>query len=69
MYGDIAVKTGLQNADPCTAKGCKWPKAADGNVYVPFTIAKVYCECGSSVEPVRLESISEVRILESRIIR
>ncbi|XP_046897581.1 low choriolytic enzyme-like [Hypomesus transpacificus] len=49
MYGDIAVKTGLQNADPCTAKGCKWPKAADGNVYVPFTIAKVYSSRESSV--------------------
>nr|BAE97360.1 nephrosin [Plecoglossus altivelis altivelis] len=42
MYGDIAVKTGLQNADPCTARGCKWPKATDGNVYVPYTISSVF---------------------------
>ncbi|XP_067105492.1 high choriolytic enzyme 1-like [Osmerus mordax] len=49
MYGDIAVKTGLQNADPCTARGCKWPKAADGNVYVPFTISNVYSSRERSV--------------------
>ncbi|XP_078139462.1 low choriolytic enzyme-like isoform X1 [Centroberyx gerrardi] len=42
MYGDIAVKTGLQNADPCTARGCLWPKASDGNVYVPYRISNQY---------------------------
>uniref|UniRef100_A0A8C7XP16 Metalloendopeptidase n=1 Tax=Oryzias sinensis TaxID=183150 RepID=A0A8C7XP16_9TELE len=39
MFGDIAVPTGLQNADPCTARGCLWPKSSDGNVYVPFRIS------------------------------
>lgn len=45
MFGDIAVPTGLQNADPCTARGCLWPKASDGNVYVPYRIARNYCKC------------------------
>ncbi|XP_037649521.1 low choriolytic enzyme-like isoform X2 [Sebastes umbrosus] len=42
LDGDIAVPTGLQNADPCTARGCLWPKANDGNVYVPFQISNQY---------------------------
>ncbi|XP_071400321.1 low choriolytic enzyme-like isoform X2 [Centroberyx affinis] len=44
MYGDIAVKTGLQNADPCTARGCLWPRASDGNVYVPYRISNQYSQ-------------------------
>ncbi|KAI4889308.1 hypothetical protein NFI96_011105 [Prochilodus magdalenae] len=42
MFGDIASYTGLQNADPCTSRGCKWRKASDGKVYVPFVISKQY---------------------------
>ncbi|KAF1392434.1 hypothetical protein PFLUV_G00027860 [Perca fluviatilis] len=42
LFGDIAVPTGLQNADPCTARGCLWPKATDGNVYVPYRISNQY---------------------------
>ncbi|CAB1432695.1 unnamed protein product [Pleuronectes platessa] len=42
MFGDIAVPTGLQNADPCTARGCLWPKSSDGNVYVPYRISGQY---------------------------
>ncbi|CAL8243251.1 unnamed protein product [Lota lota] len=42
MFGDIAVDTDLKNADPCTARGCLWPKAPDGNVYVPFRISSAY---------------------------
>uniref|UniRef100_A0A3B4B0X6 Metalloendopeptidase n=1 Tax=Periophthalmus magnuspinnatus TaxID=409849 RepID=A0A3B4B0X6_9GOBI len=44
VEGDIAVPYGLQNADPCTARGCLWPKATDGNVYVPYRISNQYCE-------------------------
>ncbi|XP_040889485.1 low choriolytic enzyme-like [Toxotes jaculatrix] len=44
MYGDIAVGTGLQNADPCTARGCLWPKSPDGNVYVPYRISSQYSQ-------------------------
>lgn len=44
MFGDIAMPTGLQNADPCTERGCLWPKATDGNVYVPYRISNQYCK-------------------------
>ncbi|XP_072237203.1 low choriolytic enzyme-like [Leuresthes tenuis] len=44
MFGDIAVPTGLMNADPCTARGCLWPKSTDGNVYVPFRISDQYSQ-------------------------
>uniref|UniRef100_A0AAQ4QUD1 Metalloendopeptidase n=1 Tax=Gasterosteus aculeatus aculeatus TaxID=481459 RepID=A0AAQ4QUD1_GASAC len=44
MFGDIAVPTGLQNADPCVTRGCLWPKATDGNVYVPFRIANSFSQ-------------------------
>ncbi|KAF7641311.1 hypothetical protein LDENG_00285530 [Lucifuga dentata] len=42
MFGDIAVNTGLGNADPCTVRGCLWPKSADGNVYIPYRISNQY---------------------------
>ncbi|XP_016092648.1 low choriolytic enzyme-like [Sinocyclocheilus grahami] len=41
-FGDIAVPTGLQNADPCTARGCKWKRNRNGLVYVPYVIANQY---------------------------
>ncbi|KAM4602466.1 low choriolytic enzyme-like [Polymixia lowei] len=44
MYGDIAVMTGLQNADPCTARGCLWPKSSNGQVYVPYRISGEYSQ-------------------------
>lgn len=44
MFGDIAVDTDLTNADPCTARGCLWPKATNGKVYVPYRIANVYSQ-------------------------
>ncbi|XP_068174035.1 hatching enzyme 1.2-like [Antennarius striatus] len=42
MFGDIAVPTGLQNADPCTARSCLWPKSQDGNVYIPYRISNQF---------------------------
>ncbi|KAM4602587.1 low choriolytic enzyme-like [Polymixia lowei] len=44
MYGDIAVMTGLQNADPCTARGCLWPKSSNGQVSVPYRISREYSQ-------------------------
>ncbi|XP_053181883.1 low choriolytic enzyme-like [Scomber japonicus] len=47
MFGDIAVSTDLGNADPCTDdkdKNCKWPKASDGNVYVPYHISNQFSQ-------------------------
>lgn len=57
MFGDIAVPTGLGNADPCTARGCLWPKASDGNVYVPFRISRQFCK---SVEIIHLKQYNSV---------
>ncbi|KAM6942540.1 high choriolytic enzyme 1-like [Xenentodon cancila] len=44
MFGDIAVPTGFQNADPCTERGCLWPKNRDGNVYVPYRISNEFSQ-------------------------
>ncbi|XP_026988825.1 low choriolytic enzyme-like [Tachysurus fulvidraco] len=41
-HGDIAVYPGLKNADPCTSRQCKWPRASDGKVKVPFVISGQY---------------------------
>lgn len=49
MFGDIAMPEGLQNADPCTQRGCLWPKATDGKVYIPYRISNQYCK---SQEPI-----------------
>ncbi|TSQ58061.1 High choriolytic enzyme 1 [Bagarius yarrelli] len=40
-HGDIAMPTGLQNADPCTSRRCKWP-SNNGNVIVPYSISRQY---------------------------
>ncbi|XP_075867301.1 low choriolytic enzyme-like isoform X1 [Nelusetta ayraudi] len=42
LFGDIAMPDGFQNADPCTRRGCLWPKATDGNVYVAYSISRQY---------------------------
>uniref|UniRef100_W5MG15 Metalloendopeptidase n=1 Tax=Lepisosteus oculatus TaxID=7918 RepID=W5MG15_LEPOC len=39
-YGDIAVSDELGNADPCTSRGCLWPKSESGVVTVPFVISR-----------------------------
>ncbi|XP_052416996.1 hatching enzyme 1.2-like [Carassius gibelio] len=41
-FGDIAVSTEFKNADPCTARGCKWERSTDGFVYVPYMISNQY---------------------------
>lgn len=39
VHGDIAAPTITnRNADPCTARGCKWPKSGR-YVYVPYLIS------------------------------
>uniref|UniRef100_A0A674NXV6 Metalloendopeptidase n=1 Tax=Takifugu rubripes TaxID=31033 RepID=A0A674NXV6_TAKRU len=53
IFGDVAVPSGLENADPCTARQCLWPKASDGNVYIPFRISNQYCKYQQSVSQVR----------------
>ncbi len=43
-FGDIAVSAGFKNADPCTARGCRWERSRDGLVYVPYVISNQYCK-------------------------
>ncbi|XP_056089807.1 LOW QUALITY PROTEIN: six-cysteine containing astacin protease 1 [Rhinichthys klamathensis goyatoka] len=42
MFGDIAVATGLEIADPCTARGCKWQRSKSGKVLVSYVISDEY---------------------------
>ncbi|XP_026168281.1 high choriolytic enzyme 1-like [Mastacembelus armatus] len=44
VIGDIAVSplASQRNADPCVLRGCMWPKASDGLVYIPYVIANQY---------------------------
>ncbi|XP_053345018.1 hatching enzyme 1.2-like [Clarias gariepinus] len=42
LDGDIAVNTGLQNADECTYSKCKWHKSGNGKVYVPYVISRQF---------------------------
>ncbi|CAM4525568.1 unnamed protein product [Leuciscus chuanchicus] len=42
MFGDIAVATGLEIADPCTTRGCKWQRNKSGKVLVPYVISDGY---------------------------
>ncbi|KAK3509897.1 hypothetical protein QTP70_019380, partial [Hemibagrus guttatus] len=41
-HGDIAVYPGLQNADSCTSRQCKWPRGRNGKVRVPYVISRQY---------------------------
>ncbi|XP_049899574.1 hatching enzyme 1.2-like [Epinephelus moara] len=66
MYGDIAVPDGFQNADPCTARGCLWPKATDGNVYVPYRISNQYSSREKAIITRGLESFSSFSCIRFR---
>ncbi|KAF7687882.1 hypothetical protein HF521_013888 [Silurus meridionalis] len=59
MHGDIMVYTGLQNAAPCTSRGCKWPRSRDGNVYVPYVISNEYSSSERSVIQRGLDSFQK----------
>ena len=44
IMDDIAIPSFPEkNADPCTSRGCMWPKYSDGKIYVPYVIANHYC--------------------------
>ncbi|KAM9766151.1 hatching enzyme 1.2-like [Menidia menidia] len=44
VHGDVAMPTTLgRNADPCTARGCRWPKTGR-YVYVPYYISPDYTQ-------------------------
>ncbi|MEQ2245220.1 hypothetical protein ILYODFUR_025325 [Ilyodon furcidens] len=56
MFGDIAVPTGLQNADPCTSRGCLWNKKQNGSVYIPYTISNQFSQREKDIIVKGLES-------------
>ncbi|XP_010892903.3 high choriolytic enzyme 1 [Esox lucius] len=43
IVDDIAYNSESErNADPCTSRGCMWPKSSDGKVYVPYVISNQF---------------------------
>ncbi|XP_033909849.2 hatching enzyme 1.2-like [Acipenser ruthenus] len=49
-FGDIAVDPlESTNADPCTARSCKWPTSSDGNVYIPVKVSSDFSSREKSV--------------------
>ena len=51
VVDDIAYESeSVRNADPCTSRGCMWPKSSDGKVYVPYVIANHYSKCTSQLD-------------------
>ncbi|XP_063043818.1 low choriolytic enzyme-like [Engraulis encrasicolus] len=59
IQGDVAVPTGLGNADPCLTRGCKWPRSSDGNIYVPYLISNQYSARERAVIVKGLQSFSQ----------
>ncbi|XP_031425697.1 low choriolytic enzyme-like [Clupea harengus] len=59
VEGDIAVYTGLQNADPCTSRGCKWQRSSNGNVYVPYVIANQFSQRERAIIEKGLQSFAQ----------
>ncbi|XP_043099847.1 hatching enzyme 1.2-like [Puntigrus tetrazona] len=59
-FGDIAVSAGFKNADPCTARGCKWERSRNGLVYVPYVIANQYSPNEIQVIKQGLQSFADV---------
>uniref|UniRef100_A0A4W5M898 Peptidase M12A domain-containing protein n=1 Tax=Hucho hucho TaxID=62062 RepID=A0A4W5M898_9TELE len=37
------------DADPCTSRGCMWPKSSDSKVYMPYTITNRYSSREKSI--------------------
>ncbi|XP_031421110.1 low choriolytic enzyme-like [Clupea harengus] len=59
VVDDIAYESeSVRNADPCTSRGCMWPKSSDGKVYVPYVIANHYTSRELSVIQRGLDSFS-----------
>ncbi|XP_046720552.1 high choriolytic enzyme 1-like isoform X2 [Silurus meridionalis] len=61
IEGDIAVSDDSEkNADPCTSRGCMWPKSANGRVYIPYVIANQYTDRERQIIERGLDSFSSV---------
>uniref|UniRef100_A0A3P8SZK5 Metalloendopeptidase n=1 Tax=Amphiprion percula TaxID=161767 RepID=A0A3P8SZK5_AMPPE len=57
---DIAYQSRAgRNADPCTSRGCMWPKSSDGKVYVPYTLSSAFSSREVSVIERGLQSFHD----------
>ncbi|PWS22998.1 hypothetical protein DKP78_15460, partial [Enterococcus faecium] len=68
VEGDIAVDTGLKNADPCTSRrffGCKWHRKK-GLVYVPYVISSEYSTREKATIQKAMESFATVSCIRFR---
>ncbi|XP_034039630.1 low choriolytic enzyme-like [Thalassophryne amazonica] len=67
IEGDIAINPDTdRNADPCTARGCKWLKWTDGKAYIPYFIANHYSSREVAIITRGLESFSAVSCIRFR---
>ncbi|KAM9495330.1 high choriolytic enzyme 1-like [Clarias gariepinus] len=62
--GDIAVNTGLQNADQCTSKTCKWPRKSNGKVYVPYVLNWQYTPSEKHIIESGLKSFTNLTCIQ-----
>ncbi|XP_042266826.1 high choriolytic enzyme 1-like [Thunnus thynnus] len=61
---DVAFDSEAErNADPCTAKGCMWPKSANGKVYIAYVISSEYSPREVSVIERGLQSFHDFSCL------
>ncbi|XP_069489160.1 hatching enzyme 1.2-like isoform X1 [Ambystoma mexicanum] len=56
-FGDIAVNP-LGNADQCASDRCRWPRAANGQVLVPYEISSSYTSNERDVIMAAIQSFS-----------
>ncbi|KAF5892977.1 high choriolytic enzyme 1-like, partial [Clarias magur] len=66
IHGDIAVYTGLGNADPCTSLQCKWRKGRNGKVKVPYVISRQYSSSERGVINRALKSFENLTCVQFR---
>ncbi|XP_028257405.1 low choriolytic enzyme-like isoform X1 [Parambassis ranga] len=67
IEGDIAIDSEAErNADPCTSSGCKWGKASDGKVYVPYYITNHFSSREAAIITRGLESFSSFSCIRFR---
>ncbi|XP_071376798.1 high choriolytic enzyme 1-like [Centroberyx affinis] len=58
---DIAYESEAErNADPCTSRGCMWPRSANGKVYVPYIMSYIYSPREAAVIERGMESFHAV---------
>lgn len=58
---DVAYDSEAErNADPCTSRGCMWPKSADGRVYVAYVISSAFSSREVSIIERGLQSFHDV---------